>query len=95
MNGWLQHLPILPVLLPLCTGTLLLLPGEQRRGRRAAIALCATLAQLAVAIILLAMADGRVAAPWPGEIGVYALGNWAAPFGIVLVHNGNLTNAHA
>ena len=85
MNGWLQHLPILPVLLPLCTGTLLLLSSEQRRGRRAAIALCATLAQLAVAIVLLAMADGRVVAPWPGEIGVYALGNWAAPFGIVLV----------
>jgi multicomponent K+:H+ antiporter subunit D len=85
MNGWLQHLPILPVLLPLCTGTLLLLSSEQRRGRRAAIALCATLAQFAVAIVLLAMADGRVAAPWPGEIGVYALGNWAAPFGIVLV----------
>jgi len=85
MNGWLQHLPILPVLLPLCAGALLLLSSETQRISRATIAICATVAQLAVALALLAMADGRMAAPWPGEVGVYALGNWAAPFGIVLV----------
>ncbi len=85
MSGWQQHLPILPVLLPLCAGALLLLSSEQRRRQHAAIALCATLAQLAAAIALLAMADGRLPAPWPGAIGVYALGDWAAPFGIVLV----------
>ncbi len=85
MTGWQQHLPILPIVLPLLAGAGLLLIGETRRGRRAAIALAATLAQLAVALALLAIADGRLAAPWPGEIGVYALGNWVAPFGIVLV----------
>jgi multicomponent K+:H+ antiporter subunit D len=85
MNSWQQHLPVLPVLLPFCAGAVLLLFGEKRRGTRAAIALCATLAQLAIALVLLAMADGRTAPPWNGEIGVYALGNWAAPFGIVLV----------
>lgn len=85
MNGWLQHLPILPVLLPLLAAALLLLPGESRRGTRAAMALTATLAQLAVAIILLGMADGRLDAAWPGDIAVYALGGWAPPFGIVLV----------
>lgn len=85
MNGWLHHLPILPVLLPLLAAALLLLPGETRRGVRAAMALAATLAQLAVAIVLLGMADGRLTPAWPGDIAVYALGGWAPPFGIVLV----------
>lgn len=85
MSNWQQHLPVLPVLLPLCAGAILLFPGETRRGLRAAIALGATLLQLVVAIVLLAMTDGHTSAPWNGEIGVYSLGNWAAPFGIVLV----------
>lgn len=85
MSGWLQHLPILPVLLPLFAAALLLLPSETRRRSRAAMALAATLAQLAVAVALLGMADGRLPPVWPGEVAVYALGNWAPPFGIVLV----------
>jgi len=85
MNGWLQHLPILPVLLPLLAAAVLLLPDATRHGPRAAIAVTATLAQLVVAIALLGMADGRLMPAWAGEIGVYALGDWSAPFGIVLV----------
>lgn len=85
MSGWQQHLPILPVLLPLCAGVLLLLYSETQHARRAAIALAATLAQLVVAIVLLLMTGGSMATPWSGEIGVYTLGNWTAPFGIVLV----------
>lgn len=85
MSGWQQHLPILPVVLPMLTGAFLLLLSESRHGLRAAIAVCATLAQLAVAVTLFAMTDGHLAAPWSGEVGVYALGNRAAPFGIVLV----------
>lgn len=85
MSGWQQHLPILPILLPLCTAVLLLLVGESQRGRRTALALVSTLLQLAVAVTLLAMADGRIAPPWPGPAGVYALGNWTPPFGIMLV----------
>ncbi|MCC6611060.1 MAG: monovalent cation/H+ antiporter subunit D [Burkholderiales bacterium] len=81
----MQHLPILPIVLPLCAAALLLLSGESHRGPRAALALIATLAQLAAALVLLGVADGRIAAPWSGGIGVYALGGWAAPFGIVLV----------
>ena len=54
MSNWQQHLPVLPVLLPLCAGAILLFPGETRRGLRAAIALGATLLQLVVAIVLLA-----------------------------------------
>lgn len=85
MSGWQQHLPILPVILPMLTGAGLLLFSESRHGLRAAIALIATLAQLAAALTLLAMTDGHLAAPWSGEVGVYALGNRAPPFGIVLV----------
>jgi len=85
MTSWQHHLPILPVLIPLFAGAILLFSSETRRGPRAAIALCATLAQLLVALMLLGIADGRLASPWSGGIGVYALGNWAAPFGIVLV----------
>ncbi|GAB1393871.1 monovalent cation/H+ antiporter subunit D [Rhodocyclaceae bacterium] len=81
----IQHLPILPILLPLLAGVLLLFSAEAHHGRRALFALCATLVQLAVALTLLAAADGRIEPPWQAGGAVYALGNWAAPFGIVLV----------
>ncbi|MDD3352933.1 monovalent cation/H+ antiporter subunit D [Zoogloea sp.] len=84
MNPWLNHLPILPVLLPMLTGTVLLLSSDSRHGPRTALALFATLAQLVVALALLALTDGQLDG-WPGGVGLYALGNWAAPFGIVLV----------
>jgi multicomponent K+:H+ antiporter subunit D len=38
-----------------------------------------------VALTLLAGIDGWIATPWQDGVTVYALGNWAAPFGIVLV----------
>ncbi|MBN8772959.1 MAG: monovalent cation/H+ antiporter subunit D [Thiobacillus sp. 63-78] len=85
MGSWQQHLPILPVVLPLLTGTVLLLISETRHRLRATIALLATFAQLLLALTLLAMTDAQLPAPWHGEIAVYSLGNWAAPFGIVLV----------
>ena len=85
MSGWQLHWPILPVLIPLCAGAVLLPFRDSRPGVRATLAVGATLAQLLVACVLLAMTDGRMAAPWPGDAGVYALGGWAAPFGIVLV----------
>jgi len=80
-----QHLPLLPILLPLLAGALLLFSSEARHGRRALFALLATLAQVVVALALFAATHAPSFSPWPGEIGVYALGDWAAPFGIVLV----------
>ena len=85
MSDWLQHLPILPILVPMLTGTLLLLSSDSRHAPRIALSLLAVLLQLAVALALLAQADGRLASSWPSPVGVYALGGWAAPFGIVLV----------
>ena len=84
MSAWLPHLPILPILLPMMTGAALLLLRNARHASRATFSLLSLLAQLAVALALLAAADGRLAA-WQGTVGVYALGNWAAPYGIVLV----------
>ncbi|MBC9176038.1 monovalent cation/H+ antiporter subunit D [Roseomonas ludipueritiae] len=80
MNGWMQHLTILPIALPLAVGALMI-PMEDQRGRlRAALGILSTLAMLAAAIAL------AVQAHTGGEIvSVYRLGNWPATFGIVLV----------
>lgn len=80
-----QHLPILPIVLPLLTGAVILLIGESHRWTRAGIAVCSTLLQLLIAVVLLGMAGGFITAPWQGDVTMYALGNWPAPFGIVLV----------
>lgn len=78
--GIADHLMILPVILPLAAGALLLLFDERRHFLKAAISLASTMALMFIAIALLRVADT------PGvATGVYLLGNWPAPFGIVLV----------
>ena len=85
MNTWLQHLPVLPIVVPLITGALLLLFAETRRRPRLLITLFATLTQLAVAVTMVWLTTDSVPETWPRGIGVYAIGGWKAPFGIVLV----------
>lgn len=85
MNFWLQHLPIVPVVVPLLAGAAMLLFGESHRKRRAVLALTSTLVQFAAAVTLLIMTTDAVTSIWPQGIGVYAIGSWPAPFGIVLV----------
>lgn len=82
--GWLQHLPIMPVMLPLMAGALTLLLGQRRHRTRVVISLASTLAQLVVAVLLLRLAAGDLPL-WPAGIAVYSAGGWVAPFGIVLV----------
>jgi multicomponent K+:H+ antiporter subunit D len=72
-----DHLPVLPVILPAFAGALLLLVHGNIRPRRA-IGIAATLAYLVVALLLLERAIDA------GPI-VYEMGDWPAPFGIVLV----------
>jgi len=73
----MNHALLLPVLIPLvAAAAMVALPARARPLQRALHAL-ATLALLPVAAAL-----ARRAAS--GEIAVYALGNWPAPFGIVL-----------
>jgi len=78
--GWSAHLIILPVVIPMIAGAAMLLMDDSRRIWRARLGVLAVLAQLAAALALLARADAA-----GGTAGVYLLGDWAAPFGIVLV----------
>lgn len=73
-----DHLAILPVIIPALAGPAALLVMRRRRGLGIAISLVSCLAMLATALALMArVGDGTILA--------YALGDWPAPFGIVLV----------
>ena len=82
-----SHLPVLPVLLPLCTAAALLLMGDgggqaSHGGallrRRRWLSLGSAAFGAVLAWCLLAQAA-------QGQLTVYPLGNWPAPYGIVLV----------
>jgi multicomponent K+:H+ antiporter subunit D len=78
-EAWLDHLAILPILLPLLAGAIMI-PMDDQRGRlRAGLGILSALALLAVALALALRADGGAATT------VYRLGNWPSTFGIVLV----------
>jgi multicomponent K+:H+ antiporter subunit D len=82
MNGLAAHLMIAPIVLPLLAGAAMLFVGSDgQRIYRAGLNVVSTFALIGVAIALLARADG---APH-GVAGVYRLGDWPAPFAIVLV----------
>ena len=74
----MSHLAILPVLIPLLAGALLLLADRLGPGTERAIGLVATAALLPVALLLLSRAAD-------GGIDAYYLGDWPAPYGILLV----------
>jgi multicomponent K+:H+ antiporter subunit D len=84
MTGWMHHLIIAPILLPLVAGALLLAFDERRRLLKRLVSLGTATLLVAVSATLLWMttmgAESGDGAPF-----VYLLGNWAAPFGIVLV----------
>jgi len=85
MNFLLQHLPILPVAVPLFAGAILLLLRDAQRRLKTSINLLSLLAQLIAALTLIALTTGVIDSPWPAGVGVYLLGDWPAPFGIVVV----------
>jgi multicomponent K+:H+ antiporter subunit D len=72
------HLPILPVLVPFLFGALLLVLRDLPMPLRRRLAVLAVLVQIGIALMLLAAVSG-------GEMLVYRLGDWPAPWGIVLV----------
>lgn len=74
----MNHLAILPILIPLFSGALLLLAGRLGQGVERTIGVLATGALLPVALLLLSRAAG-------GGPEAYYLGDWPAPYGIVLV----------
>jgi len=73
-----MHLIILPVLLPLFAGLALLFAAHRSYALQRSLSLVATLLLVPLAWWLWQQASS-------GEISVYRLGNWAPPFGIVLV----------
>ena len=83
-NDWLNHLIIAPILLPLVASALLLLLDERRRMAKNAIALATLLAVLVISVALL-LQTVRVGISGDSATRVYLIGDWTAPFGIVLV----------
>ena len=79
---WLQHLIVVPVLLPLLVGALLIPVNQNRHTLKFAMSLTSSVLLWLVAVALLLMADGG---HWDDGIGVYLASNWAAPFGIALM----------
>jgi len=80
MLDWKTHLIVAPIILPLVTAAVLLLFDERKRKLKMAINSISTLGLIAIAITLAGMASDRA----PDAL-VYLIGNWPAPFGIVLV----------
>jgi multicomponent K+:H+ antiporter subunit D len=74
----MNHALILPVLLPMFAGSLLLFAARLPLGLQRLLSVLSTLALLLVSLWLLRLADG-------GQLHSYALGNWQAPFGIILL----------
>ncbi|AMN45937.1 monovalent cation/H+ antiporter subunit D [Steroidobacter denitrificans] len=85
MNMLLMHLPVLPIVVPLLAGALMLMLAESRRVVRVSIALTAMLLQFVAACTLLYLTTDSIPHLWSEGVGVYTIGDWAAPFGIVLV----------
>ena len=72
------HLAIAPILLPFIAGVLLLALGRLSLPVQRWLALISGLAQIGAAVALLLAVSG-------GDMLVYRLGDWPAPWGIVLV----------
>ena len=81
---WTDHLIVAPVILPLVASAVMLLINERRIRVKRAIAAVTVTALLVVSLVLL---QGAAAAEAGSGMAVrpYLLGNWPAPFGIVLV----------
>jgi multicomponent K+:H+ antiporter subunit D len=74
----MEHLVIAPLLLPLLTGIALMLLRGSASPLRRSVSLMSTALLVGLAVMLLQKTAG-------GMVQVYQLGNWSAPFGIVLV----------
>ena len=84
MTALLDHIVILPILLPLATGALLLFFDDRQRPLKAGINF-ASCALLLIVAVLLVMRAGSAEPLVDGATATYPLGNWPVPFGIVLV----------
>lgn len=79
MSGGLDHLVIAPIVLPLAAAALVILIDQ--RPLRVALSLASVISLLLISVTLLI----SVSDPETNGASVYRLGDWPAPFGIVLV----------
>ncbi len=79
-----DHLIIAPILIPFLAGALMLLYDERRRQMKLTVSLVASTLMLFAGIELLRRANGAGFAGG-SDVGYYLLGDWAVPWGIVLV----------
>jgi len=82
MSAWLDHLMLLPIVLPMAAGAWMVLLNERRHTLKLGINLASIVTLLLTSLLLIRLTDGGY---WPQGIGVYLAANWAAPFGIALV----------
>ena len=85
MSQWMNHLPILPVAIPMIMGAFMLVLRDQYRNAAVVLGIVSVLAQFCVAVALFGITTGRIPNDYENHIMVYLLGNWQAPFAIVLV----------
>jgi multicomponent K+:H+ antiporter subunit D len=76
----MDHLSILPIILPLLAGAVLALIDDKHHTIKLAINIVATLTLVAVSLLLLARVGVGTAL-----VSTYRLGNWPVPYGIVLM----------
>jgi multicomponent K+:H+ antiporter subunit D len=74
-----EHLMIAPILIPFIAGALMLLYDERQRRAKLFVSIASAAAMLLVSIELLNRAKDSA------SLSFYLLGDWEAPFGIVLV----------
>lgn len=84
IDNWTNHLIVAPVILPLMGAAIMLLLKERYRGAKNLISFFTVLGLLGVAVALLVQ---TISLGFSGAAStrVYLLGDWPAPFGIVLV----------
>ena len=84
MNGLIEHLIIGPIVLPLVVAAGMLLIDERRRIVKGVLSIATMTAILVMALVLLH--ESATGATGGGDTArVYQLGDWPAPFGVVLV----------
>lgn len=81
----MAHLVIGPIVLPLLTAAILVLPGARSTRAKGLVSIAVCVVNLLIAVELLRRADAGGMSGATGTISVYLASNWEAPFGIVLV----------
>lgn len=85
MMFW-NNLPIFSIAIPMFVGAFMVYLKDKRRHFNKALGIFSAIAQLIIAVLLMMGVTGHLEyVNWVNNIAVYLLGDWDAPFGIVLV----------